>query len=156
MPRGVGCVVFFLGSACAGLLAAVPFANPAQADIFVAINKSSQRMTVMVNGREQYRWPVSTGLGGGPPSGTYQPERMERTWHSRKLQLVADAALDLLPQGLRHPRHALCVAARQPRVARLRAAASAHAATLFALVQQQGMGRTTIVVSGSARFAGRT
>ena len=147
---------FLSGLACAGLLAAALVANPANADIFVPINKSSQRMTVMVNGREQYRWPVSTGVGGGPPSGTYQPDRMERAWHSRRYNWSP------MPHSIFFHKGYAIHGTRY--VSRLGSRAShgcvrlhpAHAATLFALVQRQGMGRTTIVVSGSARFAGRT
>ena len=68
---------------CAFLLA--PLASAvAKADVLITINKSAQSMSVMVDGRERHRWPVSTGLGGGPPSGAYRPERMERNWYSRK------------------------------------------------------------------------
>ena len=69
--------------AAAGLIARTP-ATPAHADILVTVSKASQSMSVVVDGRERYRWPVSTGTGGGPPSGTYRPERLERTWYSRR------------------------------------------------------------------------
>jgi hypothetical protein len=57
---------FILALACAGWMAAVPAADRAQADVLIAINKATQRMTVAVNGREHHRWPVSTGLAVGP------------------------------------------------------------------------------------------
>ena len=68
----------------AGLVARAVSAAPAHADVFIAVNKSARSISVAVDGRERYRWPVSTGRGGGPPSGAYRPERMERTWYSRK------------------------------------------------------------------------
>ena len=60
---------FFMGfvAACAALAGLGVF-TPAQADVFIAVNKSNQRMSVVVDGRERYRSPVSTGLDGGPPS----------------------------------------------------------------------------------------
>jgi lipoprotein-anchoring transpeptidase ErfK/SrfK len=54
-------------------------AGPASAaQVVVTINEHSQEMTVMVDGQEEYVWPVSTGVAGyGTPGGTYTPFRME-------------------------------------------------------------------------------
>ncbi|UGA43713.1 L,D-transpeptidase [Bradyrhizobium quebecense] len=38
--------------------------SPAQADIVVHIDKSSQRMAVSVDGATRYNWPVLTGRRG--------------------------------------------------------------------------------------------
>src|ERR1041384_7601818 len=73
----------FAAVACALGLAPLVATVPARADILIAVNKSAQSMSVVVDGRERHRWPVSTGVDGGPPSGAYSPERMERMWHSR-------------------------------------------------------------------------
>lgn len=54
------------------------------AEIVVSINKATQNMLVLVDGVERHRWAVSTGLGGGPPSGAYRPQRFERKWWSHK------------------------------------------------------------------------
>ena len=54
------------------------------AEIVVSINKATQSMSVLVDGTEKHNWIVSTGVGGGPHSGTYRPGRMERKWASRK------------------------------------------------------------------------
>jgi lipoprotein-anchoring transpeptidase ErfK/SrfK len=44
----------------------------------INIDKSTQRMTVTVDGKQIYNWPVSTGgLGYDTPSGTFKPFRME-------------------------------------------------------------------------------
>ena len=146
---------FFIALAWASLVGLLPAAGPAQAEVFIAINKSSQRMTVAVNGRERYHWPVSTGVGGGPPSGHYQPERLERVWHSRRYNWSPMPHSIFFHKGYAiHGTYYL---------SRLGSRAShgcvrlhpAHAATLFALVQGQGRGRTTIVVSGAALYAGR-
>jgi len=72
-----------------GLIAAVALvmlaAAPACADVVVQIDKSSQRMSVSVDGAPRYNWPVSTGAGGyGTPSGTFHPQSMQRMHFSRK------------------------------------------------------------------------
>ena len=144
---------FVFAGACASLLAALAFVVPAKADIFIAVNKSAQSMSVAVDGRERYRWPVSTGRGGGPPSGAYQPERMERTWYSRKYDWSPMPHAIFFHRG--YAIHGTMYVSRLGRPAshgcvRLH---PSHAAMLFALVRSEGMGRTRIVVSSSARYA---
>lgn len=57
----------------------------AQAEIVVNISKLEQRLAVVVDGAEIYRWPVSTGRSGlETPSGDFRPVRFERKWYSRK------------------------------------------------------------------------
>ncbi len=66
----------------AALLAGVCCANGA---VVINVDKNSQRMTVEVDGVPRYEWAVSTGRAGyGTPNGTYQPERLERTWFSKE------------------------------------------------------------------------
>ena len=58
---------------------------PASAEIVGHIDKSSQRMSVSVNGEPRYTWPVSTGRSGyGTPSGVFAPQMMARRWFSKK------------------------------------------------------------------------
>ena len=57
----------FVTLVSASLLAAamsLPLAAAAQANIAIAIDKSTQRMTVAVDGQQRYVWPVSTGRPG--------------------------------------------------------------------------------------------
>jgi len=148
---------FFMGFAlvCAALLVPAALTAPAQAEIFIAINKSAQSMSVVVDGRERYRWPVSTGRDGGPPSGAYRPERMERTWYSRKYDWSPMPHAIFFHKG--YAIHGTYVVSRLGRPAshgcvRLH---PSNAAVLFALVRDQGMGRTRIVVADQARYAER-
>jgi lipoprotein-anchoring transpeptidase ErfK/SrfK len=141
--------------ACASLLAASAFAAPARADVLIAVNKAAQSMSVMVDGRERHRWPVSTGRDGGPPSGAYAPERMERTWYSRKYDWSPMPHAIFFHKG--YAIHGTNYVSRLGRPAshgcvRLH---PSHAAALFALVRSEGMGRTRIIVSHSERFAER-
>ncbi len=57
----------------------------AQASILITVNKSTQRLSVSVDGKSRYVWPVSTARQGyATPNGSYRPERLERKWYSRK------------------------------------------------------------------------
>jgi lipoprotein-anchoring transpeptidase ErfK/SrfK len=124
-------------------------------DVLIAVDKAAQRLTVTVSGRLRHRWPVSTGRDGGPPSGTFRPERLERSWFSRKYDWAPMPHAIFFHKG--YAIHGTTHVARLGRRAshgcvRLH---PAHAATLFALVRGAGMGRTTIVVSASRAFAAR-
>ncbi len=57
----------------------------AQATVVITVNKSTQRLSVSVDGASRYVWPVSTARQGyATPNGSYRPERLERKWYSRK------------------------------------------------------------------------
>jgi len=129
--------------ACATLYAKVP----AAAEVVVTVDKATQRMTVMVDGSERYTWAVSTGLAGGPPTGTFRPERLERNWHSHLFGMApmphsiffrgpyaihGTTAVSRLGQRASHG----CVRLHPE-----------NAATLFSLVQQQGPANTRIMIS---------
>lgn len=59
--------------------------DPAQSGIVVTVDKSAQRLTVVVDGADRYQWPVSTGRWGySTPNGSYRPQRLERKWFSRE------------------------------------------------------------------------
>ena len=66
------------------LLAALA-AGRAEAGLMIRVDKTDQQMSVVVDGVPRYVWPVSTGRAGyGTPSGVYRPQRLARTWFSRK------------------------------------------------------------------------
>jgi hypothetical protein len=134
------------GVAIAGSLAT---AGPASAEIVIAIDKSIQRMNVVVDGKEQYLWKVSTGTLGGPRSGTYRPQRLEKSWFSRKYGMSPMPHAIFFDEG--YAIHGTIY------VKRLGNRAShgcvrlhpSNAATLFSLVRSRGMASTTIVVSNA-------
>ncbi|HZH50542.1 MAG TPA: L,D-transpeptidase [Microvirga sp.] len=68
------------------LLAAFTLASPAVgAEVSIVVDKTSQRMTVSVDGVERYSWPVSTGMQGyATPTGTFAPSRMAKMHYSRE------------------------------------------------------------------------
>ena len=121
-------------------------ASPSAAEVLITVDKATQQMTVAVDGYERYTWAVSTGLHGGPPRGTFRPERMERVWYSRAFGMAP------MPHSIffRGPFaiHGTTVISRLGRPAshgcvRLH---PANAATLFGLVQQEGPAHTRIVI----------
>jgi lipoprotein-anchoring transpeptidase ErfK/SrfK len=143
--------------ALAGAYLAVSLCFPAhaRAEIVVTIHKPNQRMSVAVDGRERHYWPVSTGLGGGPPSGSYRPQRLERKWFSRKYGWSPMPHSIFFHEG--YAIHGTIYVSRLGRRAshgcvRLH---PTHAAMLFDLVRTHGMQHTTIVVSAAPRLVSR-
>jgi lipoprotein-anchoring transpeptidase ErfK/SrfK len=138
-----------LGATLAVAALASVIAPVARADVLVAVDKSTQQMTVSVDGEPRYQWSVSTGRSGyGTPNGTYRPQRLEKSWFSRMYYNSP------MPHSIFF--HGGYAIHGSYEINRLGGPAShgcirlhpSNAATLFALVQQEGTGATTIVVSG--------
>ena len=65
--------------------AALCVCAPAEASIVVTVDKSAQRLSVVIDGSLRHQWPVSTARWGySTPNGSYRPERLARKWFSRK------------------------------------------------------------------------
>lgn len=126
---------FWVGAAVAGI------------DIY--IDKSSQRMTVAVDGVHRYTWKVSTGKAGyATPSGIFQPFRMEPDHFSAEWDNAPmPYSIFFTYQG--HAIHGSLYTRRLGRPAshgcvRL---APQDAAALYSLVGQLGMAKTRIVIA---------
>ena len=129
------------------LLASVGCAGAA---VVINVDKSSQRMSVEVDGEPRYEFAVSTGRAGyGTPNGTYHPQRLEREWFSKEYYDSPMPYSIFFNRGyaihgsyeIRHlggPASHGCIRLHP-----------SNAAKLFSLVRQEGVGNTTIVVSGS-------
>jgi hypothetical protein len=128
---------------------------PAAADILISIDKSTQRMSVSIDGAQRYFWKVSTGRPGyDTPSGSFQPFRMEADYYSKEWD---DAPM---PHAMFFTRvgHAIhgsydtrelgspvshgCVRISPE-----------NAALLYSLVQAEGLGHTKVIISGGAPAA---
>jgi hypothetical protein len=140
----------FLPASLLAVALAIFSAAPACAKVTIAIDQSTQQMTVSVDGAVRYSWPVSTGRAGyGTPNGTFRPNRMEVEHFSRKFD---DAPMphSIFFTQLGHAIHGSLD------VPHLGSAASHgcvrlspdHATTLFQLVRAEGMHDTTVVISG--------
>jgi lipoprotein-anchoring transpeptidase ErfK/SrfK len=96
---------------------------------------------------------VSTGLAGGPPVGTFRPQRLERTWHSR-LYNMAPMPYSIFFRG-NYAIHGTNQIKRLGRRAS-KGCVRLHprdAAVLFNLVKKQGMAKTRIIIERSSRNA---
>src|SRR5437870_1997600 len=69
----------------AAALAVALFATPANAAVLITVDKSTQQMTVEVDGRPLHVWPVSSGRAGyDTPSGKFKAFRLERDHFSKE------------------------------------------------------------------------
>ncbi|HKS61173.1 MAG TPA: L,D-transpeptidase [Xanthobacteraceae bacterium] len=131
----------------AGLLAA-----PAQAAVLVTIDKSAQQMTVSVDGRPLHQWPVSTGKAGyDTPNGKYKAFRMERDHFSKEWD-EAPMPFSIFFTQKGHAIHGSLDTKRlgTPASHGCVRLLPANAQKLFALVEQEGVLNTTVVLTGVA------
>jgi len=120
------------------------------ARVLVNIDKTNQTMTVFLDGVERYEWPVSTGRAGySTPSGSYTATSMNEIWYSKQwdnspmphsIFFIKDGhaihgSFDV--KNLGRPVSHGCVRI-SPK----------NAATLYALVQENGLENTRVVVIG--------
>ena len=127
----------------------------AQAKVAITVDKDNQQMTVAVDGVERYHWPVSTGIPSyETPNGSFRTFRMEEDHYSKEFD---DAPMphSIFFTKIGHAIHGT------DSVNRLGSPAShgcvrlsrANAATLYALVQEQGVLNTTVTLTGSSQVA---
>jgi len=141
-----------LAFAFVAALAALTATSTARANIMIVIDKSAQKMTVTVDGQERYAWPVSTGRSGyDTPSGEFQPFRMERDHFSREWD---DAPMpnSIFFTKIGHAIHGTFETRNLGRpvshgCVRL---APQNAATLYALVKEEGLFNTRVRLTGDA------
>src|ERR1700751_4628039 len=124
----------------------------ARAELDVVVNKSTQQMSVVIDGSVRYIWRISTARDAyGAPNGTFAPEHLERTWFSKRYYnspmpyaiffhngyaIHGSYAIDRLGGPASHG----CVRLHPE-----------HAAILFDLVQQEGPGNTKIEITDAGR-----
>jgi hypothetical protein len=127
----------------------------AQAKISITVDKNAQLMTVAVDGVQRYQWPVSTGNPSHEtPNGSFRTFRMEEDHFSKEFDdapmphsifftKVGHAIHGTGSEGnLGSPVSHGCV-----RLSR------ANAATLYALVERDGVLNTTVTLTGSSQIA---
>ena len=124
--------------------------------VVISVDKSTQEMTVSVDGQEEYVWPVSTGTAGyTTPSGTYRPFRMEEYHFSEEWDdAPMPNSIFFTPQGhaIHGSEHVDSLGRRASHgCVRL---APDDAATLFYLVEEAGMENTIVIVRGGGAKRG--
>ena len=142
----------FAGLALAFLLSI----GTAQAAVEVYVDKSTQRMQVFVDGELKHNFVVSTGLAGGPPIGTFKPQRLERSWHSRLFNMAP------MPYSIFFHGHFAIHGTTAVKKLGQRASHGCvrlhpnNAAILFDLVKKQGMANTRIIIEPTSSRRART
>ena len=145
-----------LAAALAAL--ALTFASPAAATLLITIDKGAQHMTVALDDALMFDWPVSTGLRGyDTPAGEFKPFRMEKDHFSREWD---DAPM---PHSIFFTQDGHAIHGSFD-VKHLGNAAShgcvrlspENARVLYALVRQEGMANTRVVLTGAIPGGGGT
>jgi hypothetical protein len=129
---------------------AVPLATAAYANVAISVDKSTQRMTVAVDGQQRYVWPVSTGRSGyDTPSGSFKINRMDADHHSQEYEdaFMPDSMFFDLEGHAIHgfndvPHLGMAVSHGCVRLS------PANAAVLFNLVKAEGIGNTSVSIAG--------
>ena len=121
-----------------------------EARLVITINKSSQKMSVRLDGDTVYTWPVSTGAKGyDTPSGNYRPFRMEKEHFSKEWD-DAPMPYSIFFTGRGHAVHGsyhIKSLGRRASHGCVRLHPD-NAAKLFALVGKTGLSNTRVVVKG--------
>lgn len=139
----------FVASALVVFAALVSIA-PASAAVVITVDKSAQRMSVVVDGVRKYYWPVSTGSRNYvTPSGSYTAFRLEEEHYSKEWD---DAPM---PHSIffTHDGHAIHGSNSRLGVplshgcVRL---SPQNAATLFNLVERRGIYSTRVIITDRA------
>jgi hypothetical protein len=123
---------------------------PARADLLISIDKSSQTMTVNVDGRLRYVWPVSSGAPGyDTPSGQFKPFRMEADHFSKEWDdapMPHSIFFTMQGHAIHGSSHVKAIGTPASHgCVRLE---PKNAAVLFDLVKQQKMANTRVVLTG--------
>ena len=145
------------GFAFAFAIAALTAATGARADVLISIDKSTQQMTVTVDGQPAYVWPVSTGAPGyDTPSGEFKPFRMEAEHFSREWDdapMPHSIFFTMKGHAIHGSNHLKAIGTPASHgCVRLE---PKNATLLFALVKQQKMANTRVVLTGETpRAAG--
>jgi lipoprotein-anchoring transpeptidase ErfK/SrfK len=120
------------------------------AEVFIRVNKTTQRMIVMVDGVERYSWPVSTGLADyATPTGAFTPSRLVKDHYSKEWD---DAPMphSIFFTDSGHAIHGSRAIRRlgTPASHGCVRLAPENARILFSLVMAEGPGNTRIEVTG--------
>src|SRR3984885_8383984 len=130
-------------------------AGAAHAKVSITVDKDAQQMTVAVDGVERYHWPVSTGIPSHEtPNGSFRTFRMEEDHYSKEFD---DAPMphSIFFTKIGHAIHGTDFEGRlgTPASHGCVRLSKANATTLYALVEEQGVLNTTVMLTGSASVA---
>jgi lipoprotein-anchoring transpeptidase ErfK/SrfK len=130
-----------------------PGAKEAGSAVLININKTKQEMTIFMDGVEKYDWPVSTGRAGySTPSGTYTATSMNEIWYSKQWDnSPMPHSIFFMKDG--HAIHGSYEVKNlgKPASHGCVRISPANAATLYALVEKNGLKNTKVVLTGVTR-----
>lgn len=132
------------------VFAALVSVAPASAAVVITVDKSAQRMSVVVDGVQKYHWPVSTGSRNYvTPSGSYNAFRLEKEHFSEEWDNAPmPHSIFFTHQG--HAIHGSNSRLGVPLSHGCVRLSPQNAATLFALVERRGVYSTRVIVTDRA------
>lgn len=146
----------FVASFVGACLAVLALGQAAHANILINVDKTTQRMTVTVDGELRYTWPVSTGRAGyDTPNGTFWALAKDKDHRSKEYDdapmpysifftTAGNAVHGTNHRGLGQPLSHGCV--------RL---SVKNAAILWELVSKEALYSTVVQIGGSVGSAER-
>jgi L,D-transpeptidase catalytic domain len=140
----------FIPPLTAAIVAVLMLGQAAYADLLIEVDKSTQHMTVTVDGEPLYDWPVATGgRDYDTPSGTFKPFRMEIDHTSDEWDNAP------MPYSIFFTDTGVAVHGTYEQKSLGRAVSHGcvrlsvkNAATLWNLVKREKMANTSVVVTG--------
>jgi lipoprotein-anchoring transpeptidase ErfK/SrfK len=118
--------------------------------VLININKTKQEMTVFVDGVEKFHWPVSTGRAEySTPSGTYTATSMNKIWYSKQWDNAPmPHSIFFIKDG--HAIHGSYEVKNlgKPVSHGCVRISPQNAATLYTLVEENGLDSTQVVLTG--------
>jgi L,D-transpeptidase catalytic domain len=143
------CCVLRKSFFAAALLAGVLSSAAEAARIDVIISKSTQKMTVMVDGEVEYVWPISTGAPGyDTPSGKFKAFRLEEDHESKEWDNAP------MPHSVFFTTRGHAIHGSYSKRIGQRAShgcvrlSPSNAETFYYLVEENGLGNTHVTVKG--------
>ncbi len=125
-------------------------ATPAFTDILVDVDKTTQQMKVTVDDQPTYNWKISSGMPGhDTPDGNYIPPSMNEEWFSHEYGNVPmPHAIFIDKNG--HAIHGFSDSKNlgKPVSHGCIRLSPENAATLYALVEDEGLDKTRVIVHG--------
>ena len=131
-------------------LGSLILAAPAGAEVSIVIDKTTQRMTVSVDGQQRYSWPVSTGtIDHSTPVGTFAPSRLAKAHYSKEWD-NAPMPHSIFFTEMGHAIHGSRATSRlgTPASHGCVRLAPRNASILFDLVRTEGLGKTRVEITG--------
>jgi lipoprotein-anchoring transpeptidase ErfK/SrfK len=124
--------------------------SPRGSSILIAIDKTTQKMSVFIDGTKKYDWRVSTGRPGySTPSGTYTATSMNEVWYSKEWDNAPmPHAIFFMTDGHAvHGSYEVKSLGRPVSHGCVRIAPK-NATTLYALVAKNGLKNTQVALTG--------